>query len=122
MEGVGRLYYTLHMDYAPRDGRAWALDQGLSVDKVISALDNGRPVASLIAGHVYRVTLTVVSPQDRTWVVVDDPLCGGLEVVNTNFDTESDDLRARMSKIHKADEEKQTNPEIFGAPPRGCLR
>ncbi|GAI63868.1 unnamed protein product, partial [marine sediment metagenome] len=34
----------------------------------------------------YKVTLSVITPQERNFVVVDDPLPAGVEVINTSFD------------------------------------
>ncbi|MHB2018548.1 MAG: alpha-2-macroglobulin family protein, partial [Candidatus Xenobia bacterium] len=98
--GQGLLYYNVHLSYAPKDPRAWAMDQGLSVDKEIAPVD-GSPLTEIKAGQVYRVTITVVTPHRRSWVVVDDPLPAGMEIVNTEFDTESDLMGQQLQRIRE---------------------
>ncbi|OYV85134.1 MAG: hypothetical protein B7Z63_05925, partial [Ignavibacteriae bacterium 37-53-5] len=92
--GPGLLYYGIRMNYYPtRD--TLVRDEGIAVIKTISTMD-GKPVGQnssgdyvLSAGSMYKVTLRIVVPQQRNFVVVDDPLPAGAEAVNLTFDTES---------------------------------
>ncbi len=92
--GPGLLYYGIRMNYYPtRD--TLVRDEGIAVIKTISSMD-GKPVGQnssgdyvLSAGSMYKVTLRIVVPQQRNFVVVDDPLPAGAEAVNLTFDTES---------------------------------
>ena len=92
--GPGLLYYGIRMNYYPtRD--TLVRDEGIAVIKTISTID-GKPVGQnssgdyvLSAGSMYKVTLRIVVPQQRNFVVVDDPLPAGAEAVNLTFDTES---------------------------------
>jgi len=86
--GEGRLYYGIRMLYAPKR-ELKPRDEGIAVFKVIEPLIEGSTGNVLSAGKIYKVTLSVITPQERNFVVVDDPLPAGLEVINTSFDTES---------------------------------
>ena len=84
-DGPGRLYYGLRLSYAPK-GELEPKDEGLRVEKSIRPVKGGR---GYVRGEQYLVTLRVYTPQERLYVVVDDPLPAGFEVVNTSFETES---------------------------------
>lgn len=103
-EGPGTLYYGLRMSYYPLkydDTR----EEGITVFKVMEPLTSGQKVSEKIpAGEVVKVTLTVVVPQARHYVVVDDPLPAGLEAVQVTFATTSA-ATARMEEDESAGEE-----------------
>jgi len=44
------------------------------------------------------VTLTVVTPKDRRFVSLVDPIPAGFEVIHTDFATESQSLRALLDQ------------------------
>ncbi|MCL5021348.1 MAG: hypothetical protein M1339_06795, partial [Bacteroidetes bacterium] len=100
-DGPGILYYGMRMNYYPtRD--TIVRDEGIAVLKTITSVD-GKPVEQthdgeyvLSAGNMYKVTLTVVVPQERNFVVIDDPLPAGTEPVNLTFQTESSFLGASV--------------------------
>jgi uncharacterized protein YfaS (alpha-2-macroglobulin family) len=94
-QGTGRLYYGLRMLYAPTR-ELKPRDEGIAVFKVIEPLVDGLTGDELSAGKIYKVTLSVVTPQERNFVVVDDPLPAGVEVINTSFDTESKQTLSMM--------------------------
>jgi len=71
-------------------------DEGLAVFKVVEPLAEGLSGDELSAGKIYKVTLSIITPQERNFVVVDDPLPAGVEVINTSFDTESKQLFKMM--------------------------
>ena len=96
-DGTGRLYYSMSLE-------AWtaqpvsALDQGLSVRRTIERLDrSGKVVSAAINpsnatievahGEAIAVTIRLVAPTDRNYVVVDDALPAGFEAVNATFAT-----------------------------------
>jgi len=83
--GTGRLYYTLRMGFVPakRDKPA---AEGLEISRTMKPLDGGTVFR---AGARAVVTVTVKTPQDRTFVAVNDPVPAGFEIVNTEFATES---------------------------------
>jgi uncharacterized protein YfaS (alpha-2-macroglobulin family) len=95
-DGPGRLYYDLRLSYVS-EKEPPARDEGLALLKKISNLKGDRFPSSLKAGENYMVTLTVVSPRDRRFVVVNDPLPAGCEVVQTQFETASAELSRILS-------------------------
>lgn len=95
-DGPGRLYYELRLSYAAAKEPP-ARDEGLAVLKQISTVKGDRFPAELQAGETYLVTLTVVTPRDRRFVVVNDPIPAGCEVVQTQFETESAELTRILS-------------------------
>jgi uncharacterized protein YfaS (alpha-2-macroglobulin family) len=99
--GTGRLYYGIRFNYAPQDP-VLRRDEGLAVEKRIEPLEGGNEVTDFQVGKIYKVQLKISTLQERTFVVVDDPLPAGFEVVNTSFATESQEL------VHKA-EHSQAN-------------
>jgi uncharacterized protein YfaS (alpha-2-macroglobulin family) len=91
-EGTGRLYYTLRMRYAPSSFEK-AASEGLTITKTVKPLyGDGK---KLVAGARAVVTLTVTTPQARTFIAIEDPLPGGFEIVDPTFATEGqEDQRA----------------------------
>ena len=89
--GDGRLYYGLRMLYTPTR-ELKPRDEGIAVFKVMEPLIDGLTGDELSAGKIYKVTLSIITPQERNFVVVHDPLPAGVEVINTSFDTESKQL------------------------------
>jgi uncharacterized protein YfaS (alpha-2-macroglobulin family) len=89
--GAGTIYYGARMTYAPR-GALPARDEGIAVVKRIESLD-GKPLEVVPPGGLVVVTVEVATPQECLFVVVDDPLPAGLEGVNPEFQTESDEYR-----------------------------
>lgn len=94
-QGKGRLYYTLRLQYAPAEDVP-ARDEGFMVLKQVVNVETNTVDPVLKAGKIYKVTLSVITPQERRFVVLDDPLPGGLEVVQTTFETESDTMRRAL--------------------------
>ncbi|MDD2805710.1 MAG: alpha-2-macroglobulin family protein [Elusimicrobiales bacterium] len=93
--GIGRLYYTLRLGFAPQK-RDRPAAEGLEVAREMKPLDGGKVFR---AGARALVTLTVKTPQDRTFVAVNDPVPAGFEIVNTEFAVESsEDARALAGK------------------------
>jgi uncharacterized protein YfaS (alpha-2-macroglobulin family) len=78
------------MNYYPK-GETQAKDEGYSVIKVIETLD-GAKVDAYTPGSILKVTLTVSSNQYRHFVVVDDPVPAGFEIINTSFKTTAANL------------------------------
>jgi len=89
-DGPGRLYYGLRMNYYPK-GETQAKEEGFSIVKTIAPLD-GTESNTFNPGTMMKVTLTVSSNQDRHFVVVEDPVPAGMEVVNTSFQTTAANL------------------------------
>ncbi len=91
--GQGPLHYDMRLRYAPAQDPP-ARDQGFTVFRVVRPLEGeGVHTGPFTPGQTYRVTLTVMTPAERRYVVVDEPVPAGFEVVQTTFETESDELR-----------------------------
>jgi hypothetical protein len=101
-KGDGRLYYGVRMIYAPK-GILKPRDEGILVLKTIEIIeDEGKKVPRndiYPAGKKLLVTLRIITPQERLYVVVDDPLPAGFEAINVNLDTESQEDLRRLRKI-----------------------
>ncbi|MCR4439803.1 MAG: MG2 domain-containing protein [bacterium] len=84
--GTGQLYYGVRMNYYP-SAPLPTRDEGLTVVKAITPL-SGQPqgqVLSFAPGTLLKVELKVITPQGRTFVVVDDPLPAGMEAVDISL-------------------------------------
>jgi alpha-2-macroglobulin len=91
-DGPGRLYYTVRMNYYPST-QTKAKDEGLSVSKTMERFTTGADsVASISAGAISKITLTISTNQARNFIVVDDPVPAGLEIINTSFQTSGSNL------------------------------
>ncbi len=92
--GAGRLYYSARMTYAPTDDAALEVNAGIDLHREYSVQRDGKWVllASPIhvrRGELVRVDLYMSLPTARNFVVVDDPVPGGLEPVNRDLATAS---------------------------------
>ena len=89
-KGDGRIYYATRMSYAPLDDHAERLNAGIDIRKEYSVerddewalLDNPSEIKR---GELVRVDIYVSAPTARNFVVVDDPIPGGLEPVNRDL-------------------------------------
>lgn len=94
--GVGTLYYSLAQTYQPQDYEK-PVQAGFSVSRQITALDDSA-VKEIVAGERYHVTLTVNTPVDRHFVVVEDFVPAGFEIVNTSLATESSEQARQLAQ------------------------
>lgn len=96
--GLGRLYYTLRLGFVPQK-RDKPAAEGLEISREVKPMDGGKVFK---AGARAIVTITVKTPQDRTFVAVNDPVPAGFEIVNTEFAVESaEDARALAGKAER---------------------
>jgi hypothetical protein len=88
--GAGRLYYSARMRYAPTDDAAIEVNAGIDVHREYSVQRDGqwvlltRPM-QIRRGELVRVDIYVSLPTARHFVVIDDPVPGGLEPVNRDL-------------------------------------
>jgi alpha-2-macroglobulin len=92
--GDGRIYYATHLSYAPKDAAAAEVNAGLEIHREYSVQRDGAwqllgSPAEVHRGELVRVDLYVALPAARHFVVVDDPVPGGLEPVNRQLATAS---------------------------------
>ncbi len=100
-QGAGRLYYTLQLSYASLNGFDQDVNAGIEIHREYSVQRNGQwqllhnPLA-IKRGELVRVDIYLSLPAARNFVVVNDPIPGGLEPVNRDLAT-SASLDARNS-------------------------
>ncbi|OIO04207.1 MAG: hypothetical protein AUJ51_02405 [Elusimicrobia bacterium CG1_02_56_21] len=93
--GTGRLYYSVRMGFVPGK-RYKPASEGFELSREIKPMDGS---GAFKAGTRAVVTITVRTPQDRTFVAVKDPVPAGFEIVNTEFAVEgAEDARALAQK------------------------
>ena len=93
-EGSGRIYYATRLTYSPTDEAAKETNAGIEVHREYSVQRAGQwqLLASPLAvkrGELVRVDLYLSLAAPRHFVVVDDPVPGGLEPVNRDLATAS---------------------------------
>ncbi len=98
-KGKGRLFYGIRMTYAPLNPKN-PRDEGIAVYKTIEPLEKGK-TEKFKPGSLVLVTLKIVTPQERHFVVVEDPLPAGFIAVNPSFATESVELERKLREIRK---------------------
>lgn len=93
-EGQGRLYYTVRLTYSEKTEKATAINAGIEVNREYHVEREGKWILlkspmEIKTGELVRVDLYVSLPASRYFVVVDDPVPGGLEPVNRDLATTS---------------------------------
>lgn len=93
-EGKGRLYYTARLSYAPSPKNADRTNAGIDIRREYSVEQDGRWILldspmEIKRGELVRVDIFLSLPSARNFVVVDDPVPGGLEPVNRDLATTS---------------------------------
>lgn len=81
-EGKGKVFYRLAMDYYPKKGLDYPLDQGIIVHKTLWN-DKGEKITGVVpVGETLRVSLELVFLENSEHVVIEDPMVAGFEGVN----------------------------------------
>ncbi|KHD08999.1 large extracellular alpha-helical protein [Candidatus Thiomargarita nelsonii] len=93
-EGKGRLYYTVRLAYSEKGEKATSVNAGIEVKREYHVERAGKWILlkspmEIKTGELVRVDLYVSLPAPRYFVVVDDPVPGGLEPVNRDLATSS---------------------------------
>ena len=93
-QGPGRLYYGTRLQYAPTEDNASRINAGIEIRREYTVERDGRWMLldspmQIKRGELVRVDLFLSLPTLRHFVVVDDPVPGGLEPVNTDLATAS---------------------------------
>ena len=93
-KGAGRLYYAVRMFYSPLEPKQERINSGIEARREYSVERDGVWVKlvdpfQVQQGELVRVDLYVSLPNARNFVVVDDPIPGGLEPVNRDLATAS---------------------------------
>ncbi|MDD5219377.1 MAG: alpha-2-macroglobulin family protein, partial [Candidatus Bipolaricaulis sp.] len=93
-DGEGKLYYTAHLYVQLPANQVGPLDRGILVDRRYVPANCGASAAcgevtEAAVGETFEVRLTLIAPHDVYYVVVEDPIPAGCEVVDTTLATES---------------------------------
>jgi uncharacterized protein YfaS (alpha-2-macroglobulin family) len=93
-EGRGRLYYRVALSWSPVELPTSPVDAGIELHREYAVQRDGAWIglgdpAIVRSGELVRVDLFVVLPAARNFVVLDDPVPGGLEPVNRDLATAS---------------------------------
>jgi hypothetical protein len=93
-EGKGRLYYASRLFYAPKEPRKDAINAGMELRREYSVERDGKwtllaTPMRIKVGELVRVDLYLSLRAARNFVVVDDPVPGGVEPVNRDLATAS---------------------------------
>lgn len=106
-QGEGRLYYSARLAYSPDYLTFDAVNAGIEVFREYSVKRQDKWIVQsgdidLVTGEMVKVDLYVSLPAERYFVVLEDPVPGGLEPVNKDLATTS---------LQDADTGKETNSE-----------
>ena len=93
-QGAGRLYYTARLSYAEQQALTQRVNAGIDIRKEYSVNRDDKWVLlnspyELKQGELVRVDIYLSLPATRRFVVVDDPVPGGLEPLNLDLATTS---------------------------------
>ncbi len=107
-EGDGRLYYSARIAYDLKEDNASRINSGIEIRREYSVERDGEFVIlnspmNVKRGELVKVDLFISVPTARHFVVVNDPIPGGLEPVNTDLATASK-VDADKAKIKSAKE------------------
>jgi uncharacterized protein YfaS (alpha-2-macroglobulin family) len=81
------IYYFLTVREVPRVRAVRPVDRGIQVERWYERLDTRAPTTRIAAGELVRVRLRITVPEERHFVVLDDPLPAGLEAVDLSLRT-----------------------------------
>lgn len=87
-DGPGNLYYTTHLEaYLPVE-QVQPLDQGIIISRsYFDPADRTTPITEIAQGETFLARLTIVVPNSRHYVVIEDFLPAGLEVIDQSLQT-----------------------------------
>lgn len=109
----GRLYYTLNLRYLTPAKEVEALNRGFAISHEYSLLaDPKTKVSQANLGDTVRVTMTILVPSDRHYVVVEDLLPAGLEPIDTQLQTIDPALKAQLEDERRKASEAQAGGYI----------
>ena len=113
--GSAPVYYYLTVREVPRTRPVRPVDRGIQVERWYERVDSRQPITSILAGELVRVRLRITVPDERHFVVVDDPLPAGLEAVDLSLRTVSP-LGARdMVRAARTEQEQEEPNWYFGS-------
>ncbi|MEW6200805.1 MAG: MG2 domain-containing protein, partial [bacterium] len=85
--GKGMLFYSVLMSYLPLKRDVQPLDEGFVVITDYYRFGEQKKLEAFKAGDAVKVRITVIAPIARNYVVVEDQIPAGFEIVNQTFRT-----------------------------------
>ncbi|HEY0811240.1 MAG TPA: alpha-2-macroglobulin family protein, partial [Longimicrobiales bacterium] len=86
-QSANPIYYFLTIREVPRVRAVRPVDRGIQVERWYERVDARTPVTRVSAGELVRVRLRITIPDERHFVILDDPLPAGLEAVDLSLRT-----------------------------------
>ena len=88
--GTGNLYYSAYLSTSLPVDSIQPLDQGVSLSREYFTLDDPKtPITKIERGELVKARLTIVIPAAVHYIVIDDPLPAGMEVLNASLATDT---------------------------------
>ena len=92
-DGDGRMYYNAALTYLPT-GTPEAIDYGMAIEKKMTVVKGkGEGSDRFYRGDLVKIELTLTTPRDRLFVVLDDPLPAGFKALNFGLETTDKSLQ-----------------------------
>jgi uncharacterized protein YfaS (alpha-2-macroglobulin family) len=86
-EGPGVLYYTAHLKVYLPVPEIEPINRGIVVQRQYVSPETGEPVTEARVGDLVQVCLTIITPNDLHYAVIEDPIPAGTEGVNPDLAT-----------------------------------
>ena len=103
------VFYDVTVEEVPSRQPVRPDDAGIRVERWYESLEGGEPLTSTAAGEIVRVKLRVTVPSERQFVVLDDPLPGGLEAVDVSLRTQGELPGVQADRAGRERTEPQTH-------------
>jgi uncharacterized protein YfaS (alpha-2-macroglobulin family) len=109
-EGPGRLYYTAHLDAYVNAESVEAISRGVTVERVYydaecdPETETCEPIDQIEAGQRVRVQLTLVAPNDLTYLRLEDPIPAGAEAIDPGLATSAAGLGGQIEEADAQDQ------------------
>jgi uncharacterized protein YfaS (alpha-2-macroglobulin family) len=100
--GVGKLYYDINLRYFLPTERIEPREEGLVVTQDYFSADDTKmenPLNSATVGQNLKGKMTVIVPEDRYYVMVEDYLPAGLEGVDFSLNTSQMNLQQQIQPV-----------------------
>ncbi|MBL8120901.1 MAG: hypothetical protein JNJ78_25570 [Anaerolineae bacterium] len=82
------LYYTAHLKAYLPVPEVQPVNRGFILERRYTLPGSADPVTEARVGDLLQVRLTIIVPEDRQYVVIEDPIPAGVEAINPNLLTE----------------------------------
>lgn len=95
-------YYEMALKYYLPAERIPPRDEGITIERGIFALDdkeNKNPLTEAKVGEVLRVNLKITIPEYRKFLMIEDFIPAGMEIVNLDLATEQKSLRLQEREL-----------------------